>query len=122
MSFEEKRDIQRVLWEEMRKLTLPKCMGCKGIKNKYRCCDRTFCDKVRAMLELWQIKGYTYREDQEVPYMGKHGCTIPAHHRPICASYVCPENFEEDPAFKEKYVELAKLCFESETPPIPRKV
>jgi hypothetical protein len=81
-----------------------------------------FCDRVKVMLYSHNITGYAYRSEQSLPYMGPTGCTVAAAHRPICAAFVCAYHLDEDPEFRRQYTELAKACFETETPPMPREI
>lgn len=118
MNFDEIKADNRKNWVEMARITKPKCMECTlGIPGKY-CCDRKFCDIIAGLHRDYNITGYDYRSEQELPFMRAGGCSVKPYHRPPCAAFVCPHHLD-DVEFKAAYTNLSKKCWNTESPPIP---
>lgn len=80
---------------------------CRVAENeeKYRCCDKIFCEMVRKDLP----KGVHYAQTgHEIPFMGKNGCVVKPEHRPFCAAFLCPGIKVNQPALWKKYIKLCK--------------
>ncbi len=84
-------------------LTKTKCETCPTT-DKYRCCDRLFCNFVRKYHVGKGIE-YPWFGKQEVPFMGDNGCIVKPEHRPFCVGYVCGSHLK-DRKFKKKYFHL----------------
>lgn len=70
------------------------CEGCvnEAANRPYRCCDKLACERTRE----WAFRYYGVVLENtglvpDIPFMGEHGCTVPAYLRPDCAMHLCPE-------------------------------
>lgn len=86
-------------------LTAPKCATCPSMKTApHRCCDKAFCDIVKAGMERAGLPAIPTTGHQ-IPYMGEHGCVVPPEYRPGCAGYVCDEHLR-DRSFRREWMRL----------------
>ena len=91
----------KVLYQEMADLTKPKCGQCRV---PYLCCQPEHCENTaRYAAEMGVMLKRT--DHPRMPFLGKEGCTVEPHLRPICTIHVC-ENHLWNPGFSEKYFEL----------------
>lgn len=74
------------------KFTSTMCNQCpvpeaeKERHKKYRCCNRIFCEIVKAQLPPGV--SYEFKENEEVPYWN-NGCVVSPEHRPMCTGFLC---------------------------------
>ncbi len=88
---------------ELAELTRPKCGACRV---PHSCCSADQCEATR---ELARTEFGTALEDapgaERLPFLGKTGCVVAPHLRPLCAVHVCGAHLN-DPDFSERYWEL----------------
>jgi len=82
-------------YREMAAFTKPVCdAGCEQFRgNPYRCCDRKYCDLARTFAR--EKYGVTLADTGHplLPFMGKAGCVVEPHLRPICVLHACPISY-----------------------------
>lgn len=90
---------------KMHELTKNYCGSCNMCQGeKYRCCDKVFCDIVDHGLQKMGIK--ISKVNSEVPFMGESGCIVPPEYRPFCSGYICPDILHNDRDFRRKWTKL----------------
>lgn len=109
------------MYAEVATLTNPTCTEgfreCSVYKDKpNRCCERKYCEiaknfaKEKYGIEL-EPTGHP-----ELLFMGKQGCVVPPHLRPICAIHACSwsygHNCLRNEAETKRYNELRKEILE----------
>ena len=78
---------------KIQSLTAKVCQGCNHEGNKYRCCDKEFCEAVEKGLTAIG-KDIPKTGHPDLQYMGEKGCVVPAEYRPGCSGYVCRQNMD----------------------------
>lgn len=107
-----KKSLQ-ILFEEMSKLTQPKCAQCK---IPFSCCSQEYCEIAKNYAKE---KGIELIETNhpKLPFMGPNGCIVPPYLRPLCTLHVCSINSlgydPQDPKFTEKYFQLREQIEEN---------
>lgn len=82
------------LYEEMSQHTKHRC-GSKAkcrVSTQNRCCDEFYCRVAKEWAkEKWNVD-LEPTGHPELPFMGKDGCVVPPHMRPICTVHDCQIN------------------------------
>ena len=79
-----------VLCQKMSDLTAPECSH--ACKLPHSCCSAEYCDMAKQYAkEYWDID-LVPTDHPKLPFMGKNGCTVPPHLRPICTVHTCEVN------------------------------
>ena len=98
-----------VLFQKMYEMTNPECKSCRVPLS---CCDALYCQCAEAYAhEEWGVDLNPLKTDhQTIPFLGKDGCVVPPHLRPLCTLHTCDINNlgikSGDPKWTEKYFEL----------------
>lgn len=96
------------LYEAMAKITAPECATVCAIPHN--CCDALYCEETRKWAK--DIYGIALQPTghSRLPFMGKSGCTVAPHLRPMCTLHTCAINNigckRGDPAWTERYFKL----------------
>lgn len=99
------KDSTKNAFKKLSELTLSKCQTCVS-PDKYRCCDKLFCDAVEKNLIKQNIK-IEKPNVENIPYMGEKGCVVPPELRPLCTGFACPDHFD-DRKFRREYDRLVE--------------
>jgi len=92
----------KALYEEIAALTKPKCGQCRV---PHGCCNKHQCELTeRYAAEMGVMLQRTDHPD--LPFLGKDGCVVPPHHRPICSVHVCENHIWSSEEFHDKYFQL----------------
>jgi hypothetical protein len=83
---------------------------CGDCARPHSCCSRIYCDAAtRYAKKNWGII-LKPTGNPDVPFLGKNGCTVPPHLRPLCTVHTCEVASrgikEGDPDWTERYFEL----------------
>ena len=93
------------LYRELSDHTKPACDACPQAKvEPHRCCYSEACE-MALMYASWKGVNLQRTSHPTLPLMGKSGCTVAPHLRPMCTGYVCPSQ-KEDPEWMAKYVAI----------------
>jgi hypothetical protein len=96
------------LYQQMAELTLPICAN--KCKNRFTCCNIVHCEAAEKYAK--ERYGITLNRtgNQDLPFMGQHGCVVPPHLRPRCTMHTCMVaqlGFQPyDSAWNDKYLRL----------------
>lgn len=113
------------LYKEMYDMTSGICSAredeCQKYKdNPYRCCETRYCEQARQLARAEGIVLLDTGVVPGLPFMGKSGCIVPPHLRPICTLHVCTISFAERshvgdaPDGLRKYQELRRRIEQEE--------
>jgi hypothetical protein len=105
------KDPLPILYQKIADLTARSCCNGTGecakfLGNKYRCCERQYCDlAARFARDKYGIE-LPATGNPDLPFMGKAGCVVPPHLRPVCALHVCTWSYAPVATAPEGYLEL----------------
>lgn len=92
-----------VLYADVAALTGPKCAECRAPNT---CCAPEYCALAKDHAkEEWGVD-LPVTSHPMLPFMGKTGCTVAPHLRPLCSIYVCEQHYMRDEAFAQRYFDL----------------
>ena len=92
--------------------TLPVCRSCEP--KPYNCCDAEFCENAARFAK--EQYGITLRRTKhpKLPFMGKRGCTVAPHLRPVCTVHTCDIGnlgfYPGEQKWSAKYYRLRARC------------
>ena len=97
------------LFQLMSDHTKGRCGTVCGTYNPNRCCDSMYCEITKQYAK--EEYGIDLKETghEILPFMGKDGCTVEPHLRPLCTLHDCKIN---SLGFEPKNPELTKRYFE----------
>jgi len=94
------------LYQQMYEHTLPKCQQCRVPMS---CCSSEYCEIAIGNASEQGIS-LTRTGHNSLPMMGKNGCIVSPHLRPLCTLHVCSINSMgydlKDPEWTDRYFEL----------------
>lgn len=96
-------------YQELAQLTAPKCRS--GCAVGWSCCDSSYCYAAEEHARYWGVK-LVKTANSQVPFLGRHGCVVSPHLRPMCTMHVCSINglgFDPDPIFTRRYFALRDI-------------
>jgi hypothetical protein len=85
-------EILAQLYGQIAGITEPLCGNTVECNNSYgteRCCSREYCELARAFAKKHYNLDLKETGNPNLPFMGKHGCTVKPHLRPICSLHCC---------------------------------
>lgn len=85
-------------YDALAELTRPMCDACPTPPGPTRCCFSLACE-ITAMVarEQWGVVPQPGDHPSGVSFLAPEGCTVAAHLRPHCSSYVCPDALAQAP-------------------------
>lgn len=93
------------LYQELSEHTKTACEACPQAEvEEYRCCYPEACE-MAIMFASWKGVTLTRTDHPTLPLMGKGGCTVAPHLRPMCTGYVCPSQ-KTDPEWMSVYIDI----------------
>lgn len=93
------RDTLIKYYQEMAQFTREMC-DCDF--SVYSCCDPGYCSIAKEWAKsVWNV-ALLPTGDSKLPFMGKNGCVVSPHLRPLCTVHIC-EKFLLDPAKSTQY-------------------
>lgn len=86
-----KREELVSLYKEMYELTVTECASCRV---PHSCCSPEYCDMAADIAhEQWDVDLEPLRTGHPMlPFMGKSGCVVAPHLRPLCTLHTCDMN------------------------------
>ena len=109
-------DSLKNLYKEMYELTEPECrLSCKC---PHSCCSEEYC--IMAIEYAKEEYNITLRttDNEKLPLMGEHGCTVEPYLRPMCTMHTCDINSigvkQNDQEWTDKYFMLRDKIVEKE--------
>jgi hypothetical protein len=114
-----------ILYQKIADMTGSSCANGKDecekfAGNKYRCCERQYCEMARTFAKEKYGIDLQDTGNPDLPFMGENGCTVAPHLRPICALHVCTwswaaqSHIQHDEQKKTEYMELRRQIEETE--------
>lgn len=95
------------VFQELADHTRPKCGQCR---SPYRCCTSEQCEMTREMAKIdFGVDLADAPDAGHLPFLGKAGCVVPPHQRPLCAVHVCEQHLN-DSEWTDKYWELRETA------------
>jgi|GEM_PF-3466247 len=93
------------LYNELYALTNALCGECT---RPYSCCGDAGCGQAKQWARVIYKTVLQEHNRTETPYLTHYGCSVEAHIRPLCTTYLCPEaRTKAPPRFMELRAEIA---------------